>query len=84
MSMTKIPSDEILEILYRLRLRESEKLKTVLKLYDWRFSRRNRSPSHTIAGDEQLRRDQQFQDYYPNKIGIFVKLMSKVFMRWTN
>ena len=33
-SMTKIPSDDILEGLYKLRTRESEKLKTVLELYD--------------------------------------------------
>ena len=32
--MTKIPSDDILEGLYKLRTRESEKLKTVLELYD--------------------------------------------------
>ena len=32
--MTKIPSDDILEGLYELRIRESEKLKTVLELYD--------------------------------------------------
>ena len=32
--MTKIPHDEILEGLYKLRIRESEKLKTVLELYD--------------------------------------------------
>ena len=29
LSMTQIPSDDILEILYQLRIRESEKLKTV-------------------------------------------------------
>ena len=34
LSMTKIPRDEILEGLYKLRIRESEKLKTVLELYD--------------------------------------------------
>ena len=33
-SMTKIPSDDVLESLYKLRLRESEKFKTVLELYD--------------------------------------------------
>ena len=32
--MTKIPSDDILEGLYKSRIRESEKLKTVLDLYD--------------------------------------------------
>ena len=33
LSMTKIPLDDILEGLYKLRLRESEKLKTVFELY---------------------------------------------------
>ena len=32
--MTKIPHDDILEGLYKLRIRASEKLKTVLELYD--------------------------------------------------
>ena len=32
--MTQIPSDDILESLYKLRIRESEKFKTVLELYD--------------------------------------------------
>ena len=35
LSMTQIPSDEILERLYKLRIRESEKLKTVLELYKY-------------------------------------------------
>ena len=34
LSLSKIPHDEILEELYKLRIRESEKLKTVLELYD--------------------------------------------------
>ena len=34
LSMTKIPHDDILEGLYELRIRESEKLKIVLELYD--------------------------------------------------
>ena len=33
-SMTKIPSDDILENLYKLRIRESAQLKTVLEFYD--------------------------------------------------
>ena len=41
LSMTKIPPDDILEGLYKSRIRESEKLKTVLELYDLRFIRRN-------------------------------------------
>ena len=32
--MTKIPPDDFLEVLYKLRVRESEKLKTVLELYN--------------------------------------------------
>ena len=34
LSMTEIPPDDILEGLYKLRFRKSEKLKTVLELYD--------------------------------------------------
>ena len=34
LSKTKIPPDDILAGLYKLRIRESEKLKTVLELYD--------------------------------------------------
>ena len=34
LSMTIIPSDDILEGLYKLRIRKSEKLKTVLELYN--------------------------------------------------
>ena len=41
LSMTKPPPDDILEGLYKLRIRESDKLKTVLELYDWRFIRRS-------------------------------------------
>ena len=33
-SMTKIPPDDVLESLYKLRKRESDQLKTVLELYD--------------------------------------------------
>ena len=34
LSKTKLPSDDVLESLYKLRIRESEQLKTVLELYD--------------------------------------------------
>ena len=34
LSMTQVPPDDILENLYKLRIRESEKLKTVLELYN--------------------------------------------------
>ena len=32
--MSKIPSDDVLESLYKLRIRESDQLRTVLELYD--------------------------------------------------
>ena len=34
LSMTKIPTDDILESLHKLRIRESDQLKTVLELHD--------------------------------------------------
>ena len=44
LSMSKIPSDDIVEGLYKLRIRESAQLKTVLELYDMGFIRRYRCP----------------------------------------
>ena len=38
LSLTKIPHDDILEGLYKLRIRESEKLKTVLESYNMEIS----------------------------------------------
>ena len=46
LSMTKIPPDEILEGLYKLRIRESEKLKTVLELYDLETHQKNMGPDY--------------------------------------
>ena len=45
--MTKIPHDEILEGLYKLRIRESEKLKTVLELYDLDTHQKKLGPDYT-------------------------------------
>ena len=42
--MTKIPSDDILEGLYKLRIRESEKIKTVLELYDLEIHQKKAGP----------------------------------------
>ena len=42
--MTKIPPDDILEGLYKLRIRESEKLKTVLELYDLEIHQKKIGP----------------------------------------
>ena len=44
LSMTKI--DEILEGLYKLRIRESEKLKTVLELYDLETHQKKLGPDY--------------------------------------
>ena len=44
LSMTKIPSDDVLERPYKLRIRESDQLKTVLELYDMEIHQRYRCP----------------------------------------
>ena len=44
--MTKIPPDDILEGLYKLRIRESEKLKTVLELYDLEIHQTKLGPDY--------------------------------------
>ena len=46
LSMTKIPPDDILEGLYTLRIRESEKLKTVLELYDLETHEKKLGPDY--------------------------------------
>ena len=44
--MTKIPPDDILERLYKLRIRESEKLKTALELYDLQVHQKKLGSDH--------------------------------------
>ena len=46
LSMTKIPPDDILEGLYKLRIRESEKSKTVLELYDLETHQKKAGPDN--------------------------------------
>ena len=46
LSMTQIPSDDILEGLYKLKIRESEKLKTVLELYDLEIHQKKAGPDY--------------------------------------
>ena len=46
LSMTQISSDEILERLYKLRIRESEKLKTVLELYNMEIHQKKAGPDY--------------------------------------
>ena len=46
LSMTKIPLDDILEGLFKLRIRESEKLKTVLELCDLEIHQKKAGPDY--------------------------------------
>ena len=46
LSMTRNPHDDILEGLYKLRIRESEKLKTVLELYDLETHQKKLGPDY--------------------------------------
>ena len=44
--MSKIPSDECLESLYKLRIRESDQLRTVLELYDMEIHQKISVPNY--------------------------------------
>ena len=44
LSMSKIPPADILESLYKLRIRESDQLKTVLELYDMEIHQKISGP----------------------------------------
>ena len=46
LSMPKISPDDLLEGLYKLRIRESEKLKTVLELYDLEIYQKKAGPDY--------------------------------------
>ena len=46
LSMTKIPTDDVLESLYKLRIRECDQLKTVLELYDKKFHQKISMPNY--------------------------------------
>ena len=44
--MFKIPSDDVSERLYKLRIREFAQLKTVLELYDMEIHQKINIPNH--------------------------------------
>ena len=48
LSMTKIPADDILEIVYKLRIRESDQLKTVLEFYDMEIHQKISKPDYQM------------------------------------
>ena len=65
LSMTQIPSDDILESSYKLRIRESEKLKTVLELYNMEIYQKKAGPDYhrlkTMVKIEQSLRMKNFE-----------------------
>ena len=65
--MTKIPPDDILEGFFKLRIRESEKLKTVLELYDLEIhQKKNRTWLSHIEdnGEEKYRARYSKQEFW--------------------
>ena len=44
LSMTQIPTDDMLENLYRLKIREFEKVKTVLEVYNTEIHQKKAGP----------------------------------------
>ena len=73
--MTKIPHDEILEGLYKLRIRESEKLKTVLELYDLETHQKKLGPDyHRLKTTVKRSIEQEIRNKnFGNRIGNFEK-----------
>ena len=51
LSVSKIPSDDILESLYKLRIRESDQRKTVLELYDMEIHQEISMPNYQKIED---------------------------------
>ena len=61
--MTKIPHDDILEGLYTLRIRESEKLKTVLEMYDLETHQKKLGPDdHRLKAMVKRRFEQEIRN----------------------
>ena len=73
--MTKIPLDDILEGLYKLRIRESEKLKTVLELYDLEIHQKKLEPDcHRLKTMVNRSIEQDIRNKnFGNSIGNFEK-----------
>ena len=73
--MTKIPHDDILEGLYTLRIRESEKLKTVLELYDLETHQKKLGPDyHRLKTMVKRSIEQEIRNKnFGNRIGNFEK-----------
>ena len=57
--MSKIPPDDTLESLYKMRIRVSEKLKTVLELYDMEIHQKISVPNYQKSKTMAKRRTDQ-------------------------
>ena len=79
LSMTKIPPDEILEGLYKLKTRESEKLKTVLELYDLETHQKKLGPDfHRVKTMVKRSIEQEIRNKnFGNRIGNFENAVVK-------
>ena len=74
LSMTKIPHDDILEVLYKLRIRESEKLKTVLEWYDLEIHQKLGPDYHRLKTMVKRSIEQEIRNNnFGNRIGNFEK-----------
>ena len=75
LSMTKIPHNDILEGLYKLRIRESEKLKTVLELYDLETHQKKLGPDyHRLKAMVKRSIEQEIRNKnFGDRIGNFEK-----------
>ena len=70
--ITKIPHDDILEGLYKLRTRESEKLKTVLELYDLETHQKLEPDYHRLKTMVKRSIEQDIRNKnFGNRIGNF-------------
>ena len=75
LSVTKIPPDDILEGLYKLRIRESDKLKTVLELYDLETHQKKLGPDyHRLKAMVKRSIEQEIRNKnFGSRIGNFEK-----------
>ena len=73
--MTQIPSGDILKKLYKLRIRESDKLKTVLELYDLETHQKKLGPDyHRLKAMVKRSIEQEIRNKnFGNRIGNFEK-----------
>ena len=80
LSNSKMPSDDVLESMYKLRIRESDTLKTVLELYDMEIHQKVSMPNHQkLKTMVKRRKDQKLRlrnfdaKHWRNERGAVVK-----------